>query len=184
MLSVASLLERWVEADQPWKSSTFVSYRSNAVFLSCDPLGAMRVVSLSPRLVRAALARWETAGATRSVLPGRFRVLRAAMGWAYREQIIDRHPIRDMRGPSRPDPRRPVDSDDLVGLLRSAEQLLIETLANDTGTKRAQHVATWPNRTCSCSDWPPTPALEGASWLPSTSTTFTGGSRRTRCDAS
>src|SRR5689334_13918850 len=36
MLTVAELLERWLHADQPWKPSTRIGYRSNARFLGTD----------------------------------------------------------------------------------------------------------------------------------------------------
>ncbi len=73
------------------------------------------------------------------MIAGRFRVLRSAIGWAYDERIIDHHPIRNMRGPARPEPRRPITHDDLTALLRTAEQQLLEALANDTGTGRTHH---------------------------------------------
>jgi integrase len=85
------------------------------------------------------LVRWHDSGAFPSVISGRFRVLRAAIGWAYDERIIADHPIRAMRGPSRPQPRKPLSDDELTGLLRTAEQRLLETLANDTGTARTRH---------------------------------------------
>lgn len=103
MLTVAELLERWLIADHPWKPSTMVGYRSNARHLSADhPLARTRVVSLTPHDIRRAFERWTTAGATSSVVAGRFRVLRSAIGWAYDERVIDHHPIRTMKGPPRP----------------------------------------------------------------------------------
>jgi hypothetical protein len=71
----------------------------------------------------------------------RFRVLRAAIGWAYDERIIDYHPIRTMRGPARSEPRRPVDPDDVARLLTTAEHrlqaaeqdLLMIRIAADSG---------------------------------------------------
>lgn len=54
----------------------------------------MRVVSLTPRQLRATFARWSTAGATQIVVGGRFRALRSAIGWAYDERIIDHPPKR------------------------------------------------------------------------------------------
>jgi integrase len=138
MLTIAELLERWLHADQPWKPSTRVGYRSNARFLGAEPtLGQSRVVSLTPRDVRRAFARWEGDGASVSVIGGRFRVLRAAVGWAYDERIIDHHPIRNMRGPGRTEPRRPLDDSAVRSLLQTAEQRLLEAVANDTGTPAA-----------------------------------------------
>jgi integrase len=139
MITVAAVLSRWLDADQPWKPSTYVGYRSNAGFLQRDAIGGVRVATLSPRLIRAAFARWEADGGTSSVIAGRFRVLRSAIGWAYDERIIDDHPIRTMRGPARPEPRRPIAHDDLTALLRTAEERLLEALANDTGAGRTRH---------------------------------------------
>jgi integrase len=135
MLTVGALLERWLLADHPWRPSTWVGYRANARSLSRDRLLARtRVVSLTPQQVRRAFVRWEAAGKTLSVIAGRFRVLRAAIGWAYDERIIDCHPIRTMRGPARPEPRRPIDPEDVVRLLATAEYRLLERFANDDGS--------------------------------------------------
>ena len=94
-----------------------------------------RVTDLTPRLVRAAFERWKTQGASPSVIAGRFRVLRSAIGWAYDERIIDDHPLRSMRGPGRVEPRRPIRDEDLAALLRTAEARVLEALANDHGNR-------------------------------------------------
>jgi integrase len=134
-LTVAALLERWLEADHPWRPSTRVGYEFNARHLRADErLGETGVVELTPRAVRAALARWEAHGATLSVVGGRFRVLRSAIGRAYDERIIDVHPLRTMRGPGRVPPRRPLPDGAVGVLLRTAEGRVLETLANDSGT--------------------------------------------------
>ncbi len=67
------------------------------------------------------------------MIAGRFRVLRSAVGWAYDVRIIDDHPLRSMRGPSRVEPRRPIRDEDLAALLRTAEARVLEALANDHG---------------------------------------------------
>ena len=122
MLTVRELLDRWLDADHPWKPSTLVGYRSNAKALQCDAvLATARVVSLTPRLLRVAFVRWIEAGLGPAVVSGRFRTLRAAIGWAYDERIIDTHPIRTMRGPARPKPRRPLETEALGRLLATAE---------------------------------------------------------------
>lgn len=138
LLTLGELLGRWMLADHPWKPSTQVGYASNVRFLSADPISSTRVASLTPGIVRAAFARWEHDGASISVVGGRFRVMRSAIGWAYDERIIDYHPIRNMRGPGRPRPRRPLADEDVVALLRTAEAALFEALANDTDTTRAR----------------------------------------------
>jgi integrase len=134
LLTVDELLVRWLAADHPWKPSTVVGYRSNARQLAADAtLARTHVLSLTPQGLRRAFARWEAAGVTPSVIGGRFRVLRSAVGWAYDQRIIDHHPIRSITGPSRPEPRRPLADGDLAGLLATAETLLLEALANDRG---------------------------------------------------
>ena len=134
MLTVEELLELWLAADHPWKSSTYVGYRSNAKALRADAvLASTRVVSLTPKLVRVAFDRWARNEATVSVVAGRFRCLRAAIGWAYDVRIIDTYPIRTMRGPTRPAPRRPLDDDVVSRLLTTAESVVLEAVANDVG---------------------------------------------------
>jgi integrase len=145
MLTVRELLERWLLADHPWRPTTWIGYRSNARGLSRDcTLANKRVVSLTPQQVRQAFARWEAVGATPSVIAGRFRVLRAAIGWAYDERVIDYHPIRNMRGPGGPEPRRPIGPADVAQLLVTAEQRVIEAFANhdgSLGSRRFLHAA-------------------------------------------
>ncbi len=51
LITVAAVLNRWLDADQPWKPSTYVGYRSNAGFLQRDPLGSVRVATLDPRMM-------------------------------------------------------------------------------------------------------------------------------------
>src|SRR5262245_32962388 len=59
-VTVAALLDRWLEADHPWRPSTRVGYASNARHICADEcLGATRVVDVTPRVMRAAFARWE-----------------------------------------------------------------------------------------------------------------------------
>ena len=132
------LLAGWLAADQPWRPSTYVGYRSVARALTTDPLGRVRVAELTPHRVRAAVERWQRDGLSAAVIGGRFRVLRAALGWAYNERILDTQPLRHLRGPGRPHPRRPLNDDEVRSLLMAAETRLLEAVANDTGTPTAQ----------------------------------------------
>jgi integrase len=139
-LTVGELLERWLLADHPWKPSTVVGYRSNARQLVNDKrLAEIRVVSLTPHLLRTTFARWSASGATTSVIGGRFRALRAVVGWAYDERIIDVHPIRTMRGPGRVEPRRPLREGDVRALLWAAETAVLAAVASDDGRPGAAH---------------------------------------------
>jgi integrase len=82
------------------------------------------LATLRPEVVRVTMARWREAGAGVSVVSGRFRVLRSAVGWAQAESIIDRNPLRDMRGPPRPGTRMHVPEQDVLALLRLSEVLV------------------------------------------------------------
>jgi len=49
MITVGELLERWLQADHPWRPSTAVSYRSNVRALTADPtLAETRLLWLTP----------------------------------------------------------------------------------------------------------------------------------------
>jgi integrase len=140
LLTLGELLGYWVEADHPWKPSTLVGYRSAARILAADAISERRAESLTPNDVRAAMRRWREGGASVAVVAGRFRALRAALGWAYDERLIDLHPLRSMRGPQRATPRRPLPDSGVRALLLTAETALLEAVANDNGTPRCvQH---------------------------------------------
>lgn len=134
LLTVGEMLTVWLEADHPWKPSTWVGYRSHARALHADPIAAQRCLRLTPTEVRTAMRRWQAGGASTSVVAGRFRALRAALGWAYDERLLDLPPLRQMRGPGRATPRRPVPDDHIRVLLSAAEGALLEAVANDRGT--------------------------------------------------
>ncbi|MCU0269103.1 MAG: tyrosine-type recombinase/integrase [Acidimicrobiales bacterium] len=136
-VTVGDLLARWLEADHRWKPSTYGGYRYHARHLTADVIGARRVCTLTAGQVRDAMRRWQAAGASESVIAGRFRALRAAISWAYDEHVIDVHPIRAMRGPRRSEPRRPLTDTDLARLLHTAETRVLEAVANDDHTRRA-----------------------------------------------
>jgi integrase len=123
-LTVGELLERWVCAQHDWRPSTWTGVRSNVKALSADPIAERRVATLRPEVVRVTMARWREAGAGVSVVSGRFRVLRSAVGWAQSESIIDRNPLRDMRGPPRPGTRMHVPEQDVLALLCMSEVLV------------------------------------------------------------
>ena len=133
-LTVGELLERWVCAQHDWRPSTWVGVRSNVKALSADPIAERRVATLRPEVVRVTMARWREAGAGVSVVSGRFRVLRSAVGWAQAESIIDRNPLRDMRGPPRPGTRMHVPEQDVLALLRLSEVLVEKAEAALDGT--------------------------------------------------
>jgi integrase len=165
-MTVEELLERWLGSDHDWRPSTWSGYRSNARALGADSLARVHVTRLDAAVVRAAIGRWRDAGATVSVISGRFRTLRAALGWAHGLGMIDRNPVGAMRGPPQPPPRLHVQHDDIRRLVRHVEQtvekaqaelpavnpdprqlhraeqvLLLVRLAADTGARRSELAA-------------------------------------------
>jgi integrase len=129
-LTVADLLGVWVDAPHPWKPSTLIGYRCVVRALRADPIGRARADALTPAQVRAAIGAWQTVGASVATIGGRFRVLRSALSWGYDERLLERHPLRLMRGPGRPAPRRPLSDHDVRALIATAELHLLEILAN------------------------------------------------------
>jgi integrase len=141
---VGDLLERWLAAHHDWRPSTWSSARSNVKALSADPIALRRVSSLRPEVVREAMARWKESGAGVSVVSGRFRVLRSALGWGQCESIIERNPIGDMRGPPRPGTRMHVPVPDVATLIETSEKGTEKAAAALDGTAsslRALHKA-------------------------------------------
>ncbi len=104
-LTVGELLERWVAGPHDWRPSTWVGVGPTSRRSARIPSPDDGWPTLRPEVVRLTMARWRETGARVSVVSGRFRVLRSAVGWAQSESIIDRNPIRDMRGPPRPGTR-------------------------------------------------------------------------------
>ncbi len=131
-LVLSQLLQSWLGAEQDWKPSTRVGYCSVVRFLTADPLGEHRAAGLTPHVVRTACARWEHDGDSVAVVGGRLRILRSALSWAWNERILPVHPLRGMRGPGRPAPRRPLTDSDVGALLTTAEVRLLEAYANHT----------------------------------------------------
>ncbi|MBF6558047.1 MAG: tyrosine-type recombinase/integrase [Acidimicrobiales bacterium] len=138
-LTVGELLERWLAAQHDWRPSTWSSARSNAKALTGDPIANRRVSTLRPEVVRVAMARWRESGATVSVVSGRFRVLRSAVGWAQSESIIDRNPLRDMRGPPRPGTRMHVPVADVLALIEMSERWVEKAEAALDGSVGSLH---------------------------------------------
>ena len=138
LITVAELLPAWLAADHPWKPSTVVGYRSTAKALLQDAVADLRVMSLSPRVVRDLVEAWARAGVSPAVAAARVRVLRSAVGWAWDERILEVHPVRFMRGPARVPPRRPLRDNDVRALLATAELRVLEAHANHTPARRGQ----------------------------------------------
>jgi integrase len=136
ILTVGDVLSRWIESPHDWRPSSWTSARSNARALCADQISTLRVTSLRPMVVRTAMARWRDEGATVSVVSGRFRILRSALGWAVGESLLVSNPLTGMRGPPRPGTRMHVPIDDLRALLETSERLLEKAQASVDGLPR------------------------------------------------
>ncbi|QJY45522.1 hypothetical protein [Pseudonocardia broussonetiae] len=99
-VAVADLLDRWLAAAHDWRPATVVGYTSIVRALRRDPLGTRRASQVTPSVLRAAVHGWAAAGVGPATAASRVRCLRSALGWAYREGILDAPPLRGMRGPS------------------------------------------------------------------------------------
>jgi integrase len=98
--------------------------------LRADRLAARRVTTLTPEVVRAAMAAWTAAGASVAVVSGRFRVLRSAVGWAHVERIVDVNPLAGMRGPTRPGTRLHLTADEVIRLFQRSETRVAEAMTD------------------------------------------------------
>ena len=136
-ITVGEVLARWLEADHDWRPSTWAGYRSTVKALVAEPIAATAVARLTPEVARAVLGQWRQAGVTDAVLAGRFRALRAALGWAAGHELVDRNPLAGMRGPPQPAPRMHVPLSDVVVLLGQAEVELGKARADIDGGRRA-----------------------------------------------
>jgi hypothetical protein len=132
-VTVDELLERWLASDHDWRPSTWPSYRSNTRAPRADSIAGVRVARLDPLTVRTSIGQWRRRGVTDSVLSGRFRTLAAAPGWAHQQRLIDCNPRDGMRGPPQPAPCLHAPVDDVVRLLRHAEQLVDNRRADADG---------------------------------------------------
>ena len=79
LITVGELLPAWLAAEHPWKPSTVVGYRSTVKALLQDAVADLRVMSLSPRVVRDRVEVWARAGVGPAVAAARVRVLRSAV---------------------------------------------------------------------------------------------------------
>jgi integrase len=99
----------------------------------------MRVARLDPPMVRAVIGRWRTAGVSDAGVSGRFRTLAAALGWANEQRVVDGNPLDGMRDPPQPTPRMHAPVNDVIALIRHAEQRVEKALVDDNGGSGAAH---------------------------------------------
>jgi len=136
-LTVAELMERFIDAPHLWKPATVVSHRPVVRALIGDPIGRRRLVTMTAGDVRAAIGRWQADGLSVPTVSSRWLVLRSAISWAVGEEILRSNPLAGMRGPPRPEPRRHHTASEVRQLLRTAEANVAElamALEGDPGS--------------------------------------------------
>ena len=162
-VTVEELLGRWVRAMHGWKPSTLIGYESTVRFLRADSIGSVRLCSLRTSVLYRSIARWQSAGATVSVVSGRSKVLCSALTWAIEQGILRSHPLAGMRRPPQPLPRLPVALDDVDLLLSTAAKLVatpprtLMACGGSSGSSRPSRQSCWYA-------WPRTPGRAGVSW--------------------
>lgn len=135
-LTLSELLDRWLAAHHDWAPSTWSSYGSNARALRRDRMAGRQVSTLTPELVSVALVGWREGGASSAVVSGRFRTLRAALGWGYEQRIIESNPLDGMRGPPQPGARMHVPPAVVARLIRYAEAAVEKARADSENGRR------------------------------------------------
>ena len=88
--SVAELLERFLTAEHAWSPATRSSHTSMARWLAGEPIGATGVAVLNPDLVDSRISAWRRAGASVSLVSGRWAVLHSGLAWAPGRGCCDR----------------------------------------------------------------------------------------------
>ena len=124
--TLAELMERWMAAEHQWRPATRSSGTSVARFLISDCLGGVGLAVLTPATVDAAFIRWDAAGASTATIWARWAVLRSALSWAVTQDYLRSHPLGDMRGPRRPEPRKHLSDDEIATLLATAATRVAE----------------------------------------------------------
>lgn len=136
--SLTELLGRFIAAEHQWRPATRSSHASVVRCLVSDALGRVGVAVLAPLNVEEAMRRWRAGGGSPALVWGRWAVLHSALSWAAAQGFIRVNPIRGMRSPSRPAPRKHLLPAEVALLLRTAaDQLGVAevALAADPGNR-------------------------------------------------
>src|SRR5205085_8474418 len=104
--TVAELLFQFLAAEHSWSPATRSSHSSMARWLMTDHIGLAGVPVLTPQLVDARIRLWRKSGASVALVWGRWAVLHSALSWATRAGVLWNNPIRAMKAPPRPFPRK------------------------------------------------------------------------------
>ena len=145
--TIGELLGRWLSAEHDWKPSTLRGYRQAVRRLSAGPVAARAPETVTPLVMRAVLHGWTQAGVPRSVQALHLRTLKAALTWAYTENLISSQPLAGVRGPGPPDPKRDVPVEVVRALLGAAAAEVEQASkaphgrAGAAGRHRAEQVA-------------------------------------------
>jgi hypothetical protein len=118
--TVAELLQRFIAAQHAWSPATRSSHVSTARWLMTDPVGAAGVAVLTPSLVDTRIAVWRRNGASAALIWARWAVLSSSLSWASRQGVLRANPLRTMKAPPRPLPRKHLRMDEIAQLLRAA----------------------------------------------------------------
>jgi hypothetical protein len=140
--TVADLLELWLAAQHDWKPSTWQGYRQTARRLSADPLAGRTPTTLSPPVLRAAIAAWQRRGVPTTTAALWARTLKAALGWVFDERLLPAQPLQGMRGPGQPEPRRDVPLTVVRELLAAAASDVEELRSAPLPRERARRLHT------------------------------------------
>jgi integrase len=124
--TVGELLDRFIAADHVWRPATRASHTSVVRFLVGDALGAMMVTSLGAASMQARVMAWRAAGASDALVFGRWSVLHSALSWAVRMEVLRTHPLKGMRKPKRPEPRKHLLPGEIAALLRATHDAVVE----------------------------------------------------------
>lgn len=88
----------------------------------------------------AAITSWRAAGVPHSTIALHVRTLRAVLGWAYAQRMIDCQPLDGMRGLAQLEPRRDVPVPVVVTLLAAAARDVEQARQQPTSTAASQAV--------------------------------------------
>jgi integrase len=146
-LTVAQVLDRWILARSPdWSPGQGEATRKRAEQHITPHIGGVPVDRLRPLDVQSLIDRWRADGMAAGTVRRTFNVLRAALGWAERYQVIPDNPAARVE---KPNPGRqqvsPPDPSDVVRLISAAadepELAMFVRLAALTGARRGQLIA-------------------------------------------
>jgi len=118
--TLGELLAGFIDAAHEWRPATRSSHASVVRYLIDDPLGDVGLTMVNPMVVNNAIARWRRAGGSDALVRGRWAIVHSALSWAAQQKMIRSNPIRGMRGPRRPDPRKHLLPDEIAMLLATA----------------------------------------------------------------